>query len=137
MFPSDTKILYCDDMGAIREMVGIELRRLGYSNLVAAHDGGQAWEMYLQCLRTTPVGLIISDWNMPNMTGFQFLERVRKHSERSDTPFVLLTAEGQKEQVLDAIAMGVTQYILKPFTAKNFEEKLKLAWQKVQSAKSA
>lgn len=124
-------------MPTIRDMVGGELRRLGFSKIVFADDGALAWRYYQQLLQQEPAGLIISDWNMPNMTGFQFLEKVRTHTERPDTPFILLTAEGQKEQVLDAIAMGVTQYILKPFSSKQFEEKLKLAWQKVSSTKVA
>ena len=137
MFPKDTRILVCDDMPTIRDMVGGELRRLGYTKIVFAEDGALGWRYYEQLLQQEPVGLVISDWNMPNMTGFEFLQKVRGYSERAQTPFILLTAEGQKEQVLDAIAAGVTQYILKPFSSKSFEEKLKLAWQKFAGSQVA
>jgi two-component system chemotaxis response regulator CheY len=124
-------------MPAIRDMVGRELRRLGYNQQTAASDGAEAWKLYSDSLAKDPFGLIISDWNMPRMTGLDFLTKVRSHNVGADTPFVLLTAEGQKEQVLDAISAGVTQYILKPFSSKNFEEKLLSAWQKVSKPKSA
>jgi two-component system chemotaxis response regulator CheY len=137
MFPTYTRILICDDMPAIRDMVSRELRRLGYTQQATAADGAEAWRSYLDALTRDPFGLIISDWNMPRVTGLEFLQKVRGHSDKNDTPFILLTAEGQKEQVLDAISNGVTQYILKPFSSKNFEDKLLAAWQKVSSAKSA
>ena len=124
-------------MPAIRDMVGRELRRLGYTQQTVASDGAEAWKLYQEALKVDPYGLIISDWNMPKITGLDFLKKVRTHERNSDTPFILLTAEGQKEQVLDAIASGVSQYILKPFSSKNFEDKLRATWQKVTTIKSA
>lgn len=137
MFPKIIKVLICDDMPAIRDMVGRELRQLGYTQITSAADGDEAWKFYTESLSRDPFGLIISDWNMPKITGLEFLIKVRSNPLGSDTPFILLTAEGQKEQVLDAISSGVTQYILKPFSSKNFEEKLRSAWHKVSSQKSA
>ncbi len=137
MFPTHTRILICDDMPAIRDMVARELRHLGYTQQAVASDGAEAWKAYCEALQIDPFGLVISDWNMPNLTGLEFLKKVRTNSQGADTPFILLTAEGQKEQVLDAITAGVTQYILKPFSSKNFEEKIKAAWVKVSTPKSA
>lgn len=137
MFPTHIKILICDDMPTIRDMVGSELRRLGYTQHVSAPDGADAWKIYSEALERDPFGMIISDWNMPKLTGIEFLKKVRSHDVGANTPFILLTAEGQKEQVLDAISAGVTQYILKPFSSKSFEDKLKAAWQKVISTKAA
>lgn len=137
MFPSQTRILICDDMPAIRDMVSRELRRLGYQDQVIAADGEEAWGIFEKASYTSdPFGLIISDWNMPQLTGLQFLKKVRSSPKGAKTPFVLLTAEGQKEQVLEAISCGVTQYILKPFSSKNFEDKLLSAWTKASSSPS-
>lgn len=137
MFSKDTRILICDDMPTIRDMVGTELRRLGYNKIVQADDGAKAWNYWQQLLQQEPVGLIISDWNMPNLSGYDFLVRVRMHPQGTNLPFILLTSEGQKEHILDAISAGVSQYILKPFSAKQFEEKIKLAWQKANGQKVA
>lgn len=137
MFPAHTRILICDDMPAIRDMVARELRQLGYTQQTSVADGDEAWRIYCEALQRDPFGLIISDWNMPKLTGLDFLKKVRSHTQGADTPFILLTAEGQKEQVLDAISSGVSQYILKPFSSKNFAEKMKAAWVKANSLKSA
>lgn len=137
MFAKDTRILVCDDMPTIRDMVGMELRRLGYTKIIQAEDGAKAWDYWQQLLQQEPVGLIISDWNMPKLTGYDFLVKVRTHPQGLNVPFILLTSEGEKGHILDAIAAGVSQYLLKPFSAKQIEEKMKLAWQKTNAQKSA
>lgn len=124
-------------MPAIRDLVSSELRKLGYRNVVIASDGDEAWRFFNEATSVEPIGLIISDWNMPRMTGLEFLKKVRSHTSGAQTPFILLTAEGQKEQVLDAVTNGVSQYILKPFSSKQFEEKIRAAWVKSTSSKSA
>jgi two-component system, chemotaxis family, chemotaxis protein CheY len=74
--------------------------------------------------------LVISDWNMPNMKGIDLLKHVRAQSEWTNLPFVLLTSEAERDQVTEAVLAGASQYIVKPFSAKIFEDKLKTAYQK-------
>lgn len=125
MFPKSTKVLIIDDMMTMRKIVSRACKRVGFENLVEAADGALGWE---QINAADPqFGLIISDWNMPNCTGIDLLHRVRKSDKYSNTPFVLLTAEREAEQVNAAIKTGVDSFISKPFTQEVFEEKLKEA----------
>lgn len=133
MFPLHTKILVADDMPAVRDLVLRELRNLGYSYVISAKDGVDAWNVLrAEFEKGAPVELVISDWNMPFLQGIELLKKVRGTPEIADTPFVLLTSESEKEQVTEAVFLGVSQYILKPFTAKMFEDKLRTAWAKHQ-----
>ena len=132
MFPPATKILVVDDMPTIRDLVKSQLRALGFKNIIEAPDGQAALELVVACAVTpAPVDLIISDWNMPKMTGLEFLKQIRASDQFSKLPFVLLTSESERDQVTEAIMAGASQYIVKPFAAKAFEEKLKGVWAKV------
>ena len=82
-----------------------------------------------------PVELVISDWNMPKLTGLELLKQVRASKHMVNLPFILLTSESERDQVTEAILSGVSQYVVKPFTAKMIEEKMKSAWQKHHAAK--
>lgn len=132
MFPLDTRILVVDDMPSIRELVKNHLKTIGYKSIQEAADGKEAFDTIVK-LSTAPelaIQLVISDWNMPNMNGMDFLKKVRATAELKNLPFVLLTSEAEREQVTEAILAGVSQYIVKPFAAKIFEDKLKAAWTK-------
>lgn len=124
MFPSDTKILIADDMMTIRKVIKKTLSQIGFvpGNITEAVNGKEAWEK-LQSAEQ-PIQLIISDWNMPEMTGLDFLKTVRGSDKYKGLPFVLLTAEGEVEQVKEAIKQGVDAYIMKPFNAKTLQSKL-------------
>jgi two-component system, chemotaxis family, chemotaxis protein CheY len=132
MFPETIKILVVDDMPAIRDLVKSQLRVLNYRNVVEAGDGEAGFNIVSKAMESgAPVDLIISDWNMPKMTGLEFLKQVRASAQLSKTPFLLLTSESEREQVTEAILAGVSQYIVKPFAAKSFEDKLRTVWNKV------
>lgn len=135
MFPSDTRILVIDDMPSIRDLVKNQLKALGFKNIQEASDGEEALRMLIQ-LNTpnTNIQLVISDWNMPNMKGIDLLKHVRAQSEWANLPFVLLTSEAERDQVTEAVLAGASQYIVKPFSAKIFEDKLKTAFQKHNKA---
>lgn len=77
-----------------------------------------------------PVGLVISDWNMPVLTGIEFLRKVRAEIKWANLPFILLTAEAERSQITEAIILGVSNYVLKPFTPKSLVEKMTAAWLK-------
>jgi two-component system chemotaxis response regulator CheY len=80
--------------------------------------------MALKELQKEKIGLIVSDWNMPNMTGLDLLKAVRADEKLKSTPFLMVTAEGQKENVVQAVQAGVSNYIVKPFTPETFSAKL-------------
>lgn len=83
-----------------------------------------------QYAQANPIELVISDWNMPNMKGLDLLKKVCSSQVFVQLPFILLTSEAEREQVTEAVMAGVLQYIVKPFSGKVFEEKLKTAYQK-------
>lgn len=121
MFDYNTTVLVVDDMTTMRKIVQKALKEIGFSNFVEAADGQKAWEVLNE---TSSVGLVISDWNMPNATGLDFLKRVRSDGRYKGLPFVLLTAESELEQVKEAVMAGVDNYIVKPFTPAMLEQKL-------------
>jgi two-component system, chemotaxis family, chemotaxis protein CheY len=132
MFPETIKILVVDDMPAIRDLVKSQLRVLNYRNVIEASEGEAAFNIVSKAMESgAPVDLIISDWNMPKMTGLEFLKQVRASAQLAKTPFLLLTSESEREQVTEAILAGVSQYIVKPFAAKSFEDKLRTVWNKI------
>jgi two-component system chemotaxis response regulator CheY len=114
------KVLVVDDFATMRRIVKGVLKQLGFSNIVEAEDGTAA----LDALKKEKVGLIVSDWNMPKMTGLDLLKAVRSDEGLKETPFIMVTAEGQKENVIEAVKAGVSNYIVKPFTPETFSEKL-------------
>ena len=114
------KILLVDDFATMRKVIKNLLKQSGYNNIVEAEDGVDA----LKVLKSEKVDFVISDWNMPNMTGIELLKAVRADSVLSDLPFLMVTAEGLKENVVVAVKAGVSNYIVKPFTAEVLNEKI-------------
>ena len=114
------KILVVDDFSTMRRIVKNLLKQLGYENIDEAEDGEQA----LAKLRANRFQFVVSDWNMPNMTGIELLKNVRNDPELKSLPFLMVTAEAEKEKVVEAIKAGVNNYIIKPFTAEILKEKM-------------
>jgi two-component system chemotaxis response regulator CheY len=114
------KILIVDDFATMRRILKNILKQLGFKNIVEADDGTTAWEL----LENQTVDLIISDWNMPKMTGLELLKKVRADSRYAKTPFLMVTAEAQKQNVIEAVQAGVSNYVVKPFTAEAISDKL-------------
>ena len=114
------KILIVDDFATMRRILKNILKQLGFKNLVEADDGTTAWEV----LEGQRVDLIISDWNMPKMTGLELLKKVRASDTFKGLPFLMVTAEAQKQNVIEAVQAGVSNYVVKPFTAEAISEKL-------------
>lgn len=129
MFPKTTSILIVDDMPSIRYLVKSALRTLAYDRIYEASDGEVGYKILMESYRSdSPIQVIISDWNMPKMNGLEFLKKVRSKKELEQLPFILLTSESEREQVAEAVLAGASQYIIKPFSAKVFEDKLKAAY---------
>lgn len=114
------RILVVDDFLTMRRIIINLLRQLGFNNVVEAADGKQA----LERVHEEPIDLIVSDWNMPNMTGIEFLKHVRADEKTKKIPFIMVTAEGKKENVIAAVHAGVSNYIVKPFNAATLKEKM-------------
>jgi len=114
------KILLVDDFATMRKVIKNLLKTTGYTNIVEAEDGVTA----LKALKSVKVDFIISDWNMPNMSGLELLKAVRADKDLAGLPFLMVTAEGLKENVLAAVKEGVSNYIVKPFTAEVLNEKI-------------
>ena len=114
------KILIVDDFATMRKVIKNLLRQTGYQNVTEAEDGVVA----LKELKSQKIDFIISDWNMPNMTGIELLRAVRADSELSSLPFLMVTAEALQQNVVEAVKAGVSNYIVKPFTAEVLGEKI-------------
>ena len=114
------KIMIVDDFATMRRIVKNILVQLGFKNFVEADDGSVAWEL----LQKKPVDFIVSDWNMPKMSGIELLKKVRGDDQLKDIPFLMVTAEAQKENIIEAVKAKVTNYIVKPFTPEILGEKI-------------
>lgn len=135
MFDINLKVLVVDDMMTMRKIVKKTLTDIGFKDIVEASDGQKAWETL-----NTPganFGLIISDWNMPNMTGLDFLKKVRAEEKWKTIPFLMLTAEAEGHQVAEAVKSGVSNYVLKPFTPETLKEKLEATHKRLSAPKAA
>ncbi|WDP89820.1 MAG: response regulator [Desulfobacter sp.] len=114
------KVLIVDDFATMRRILKNILKQLGFKNLVEADDGTTAWDV----LESQDIDLIISDWNMPKMTGLELLKKVRASAKYKTAPFLMVTAEAQKQNVIEAVQAGVSNYVVKPFTAEAISDKL-------------
>ncbi len=121
------KILVVDDFSTMRRIVRNVLKQLGFENTVEAEDGSRA----LARLQEGGFGFIVADWNMPNMDGLELLKAVRQDPALKSMPFLMVTAEAEKEKVVAAIQAGVNSYIVKPFTAEVFKEKMDRIFEKL------
>ena len=122
-----SKILVVDDFATMRKVVRNLLKQAGYENVVEAEDGVSA----LRALKSQKIDFIISDWNMPNMTGIELLKAVRADEELQKTPFLMVTAEALQDNVVAAVKAGVSNYIVKPFTAEVLNEKISKIMEKM------
>ncbi len=120
MFEKDIKVLIVDDMATMRRIIKSLLEQLGFKNIDEAEDGAVAFEK----LKKGNYDLVITDWNMPNMTGLELVQEIRKDPQLKEIPVLMVTAEAKKENVIAAIKAGVNNYIVKPFTAETLKEKL-------------
>ncbi|MEE9274447.1 MAG: response regulator [bacterium] len=115
------KVLVVDDFATMRKVVRNMLRQLGFEKVSEAENGEEGFRTAM----TGDFDLIVSDWNMPVMTGLEFLKALRADEKTKSIPFLMVTAEALKENIIMAIQAGATNYIVKPFTPQIFEEKLR------------
>ena len=114
------KVLVVDDMSTMRRIIKNVLKQIGYSDFGEAENGKDA----LTKLKAQKFDLVVSDWNMPEMTGIDLLRAIRADPELKHLPVLMVTAEAQKENIIEAVQAGVSNYVVKPFTADALQEKL-------------
>lgn len=114
------KILVVDDMVTMRRIVKNILKQLGFANVDEAENGQEA----LQKLKADTFGFVVSDWNMPVMTGIDMLRAIRGDAKLKTIPVLMVTAEAQQSNLIEAVQAGVSNYIVKPFTAETMQEKI-------------
>ncbi|MGQ9685962.1 MAG: chemotaxis response regulator CheY [Thiobacillaceae bacterium] len=120
------KFLVVDDFSTMRRIVRNLLKELGFTNVDEAEDGVNA----LQKLKNGTYEFVITDWNMPNMTGIELLKNIRADPALKHLPVLMITAEAKKENIIEAAQSGASGYIVKPFTAAVLEEKLNKIFEK-------
>ncbi len=133
MIDTGMKVLVVDDMSTMRRIVKNVLRQIGFSDIMEAENGQDA----LTKLKAGGFGLVVSDWNMPVMQGIVLLRAVRADAELKTLPFLMVTAEAQKENLIEAVQAGVSNYVVKPFTAEVLQGKLEKIFANVQPAKKS
>jgi len=126
------KILVVDDFSTMRRIVRNLLVELGFSNpLIQEADDG---ENALVLLRSQPFDLVVTDWNMPNMTGIDLLRAIRAEDSLKGLPVLMVTAENNRDQIIAAAQAGVNGYIVKPFTAVTLKEKLTKIFERIAAS---
>jgi two-component system, chemotaxis family, chemotaxis protein CheY len=126
---SNMKILVVDDFSTMRRIVRNLLKELGFANVQEAEDGVEA----LARLRNEKFEFVVSDWNMPNMTGIELLRAIRADAGLKHLPVLMVTAEAKRENIIEAAHAGASGYVVKPFTAATLDEKLKKIFDKMPS----
>jgi two-component system chemotaxis response regulator CheY len=116
----EIKIMVVDDLATMRKVIRNLLKQVGYDNIVEAEDGVMALKM----LKSQKIDFVISDWNMPKLTGMELLKTIRGDEGLKATPFLMVTADGLQDHVIAAVRAGVNNYIVKPFTAEVLSEKI-------------
>ena len=126
------KILVVDDFSTMRRIVRNLLVELGFTNTLIqeAEDGNAA----LALLRAQPFDLVVTDWNMPNMTGIELLRAIRADAALKSMPVLIVTAENNRDQIIAAAQSGVNGYVVKPFTAVTLKEKLDKIFERLAAA---
>ncbi len=120
MIDPEMSVLVVDDASAMRRIVRGILKELGFKNIREAHNGQAA----LDELRKNKADFVVSDWNMPVMSGIELLRAIRADENLKTTPVLMVTAEAKQENIIEAVKAGVNNYIVKPFNAQTLQEKL-------------
>ncbi len=123
------KILIVDDFSTMRRIVKNLLADLGHTNTAEADDGKTAWPM----LKAGGFDFVVTDWNMAEVNGIELLKLIRGDAELKSLPVLMVTAEAQREQIIEAAKAGVNGYIIKPFTAVTLKEKIDKIFQRAEA----
>ena len=131
MFDKDTKILIVDDSLNHRQLIFDSLKKLGFKSITTSENVNDAFtKLNSESERGIPFNLILSDLNMPGLSGLDFLKMVRETAKFKALPFILITTESEKGAVIQAAMNGVSSYIVKPFSVETLTKRLDEAWKK-------
>ncbi len=131
MYSANTKFLVVDDFMMVRDMVKKALGAKGLTNIITAKNGHEALTILNESNnKNEPIEFIISDWNMPVMTGIDLLKTCRGDDKFKSIPFLMVTAERDQAQIIEAAKLGVSDYIIKPFSSTTLLEKIEKIYQK-------
>jgi two-component system chemotaxis response regulator CheY len=138
MFSPNTKFLVVDDFATMRKIIKKVLAELGYTHVEEADDGKPALELLNSHHEAgKPFNFIISDWNMPGMTGIDLLKACKESPHLKSIPFMLVTAESEQKNIIEAAKAGVSDYVVKPFNAQTLKIKLERVYNKLNANKAA
>lgn len=119
------KTIVIDDMMTMRKIISKMLKQIGFTNVSEADDGATAWPMIQQAAESgEPFEFIVSDWNMPKMSGLDLLIKIRATEGIKDTPFLMVTAEAEQSNVVKVVQAGVSNFVVKPFKPETLQEKI-------------
>ncbi|MBL6990941.1 MAG: response regulator [Bacteriovoracaceae bacterium] len=119
------RVLVIDDMATMRRIISQMLNKIGFTDVSEAEDGQVAWTIIQAAQQEgKPIEFVVSDWRMPKMSGLELLTAIRKHPECKEVPFLMITAEAERGDVVCAAKAGVTNFIVKPFSAKVLKDKI-------------
>lgn len=124
----DMRILVVDDFATMRRIIKNLLTELGFNNLDEADDGKTA----LPIMKTGEVDFLVTDWNMPGMTGLELVKAVRSDPKLRHTPILMVTAEAKKSQIVEAAQAGINGYVVKPFTSGTLNEKIERIFARIE-----
>lgn len=137
MFEKTTHILLVDDMKGVRILVARLLKQLGYENITEAAEGHEAYANLEHAFgANNPVGLVLCDMRMPGIDGLQLLKKMKENPNFDKIPFIMLTAESDKEAIVNAIRSGVDDYIIKPASQSGLEQKMRKVFDRAANKQS-
>ena len=129
MSDKNMRFLVVDDFSTMRRIVRNLLKELGFTNVDEAEDG----QVALHKLKNGQFEFVVTDWNMPNMSGIELLKAIRADASLKHLPVMMITAEAKKENIIEAATAGASGYIVKPFTAATLDEKLNKIFQNMNN----
>lgn len=120
------RTMIVDDMPAMRTILRDMLEQLGFKEILEAEDGDAAWQQIKADAAASDraFGLVISDWNMPGMSGVELLRLMRSFDATSELPFLMITGEGDRDHISEAVNAGATDFVIKPFNVEQLSEKI-------------
>ncbi len=122
-------VLVAEDYGTMRQILCHSLREIGFKNVLEAEYGLDA----LKVIQGEDIGLVVTDWHMPQMGGLELLKRIRGNPATASLPVLMVTIEESKDCVIAALKAGVNHYLVKPFTAADLKEKIELIFHKIKA----
>jgi two-component system, chemotaxis family, chemotaxis protein CheY len=132
MSRSELRFLIVDDFETMRALISTELIALGYFDIQEAENGKSAYALIEAGLdQNKPIDLVFCDWNMPEMTGLELLQKIKADPRFANLPFVMVTAEAEMKSVVSAVEAGVTDYLVKPVTREALNKKINKVLQKI------